>query len=66
MGEIMDANEMLSLTCQRLKEEAGRPQDFSYDDLAGIKQAQAGEVCATSPLVPHPPTNANASNHHPT
>lgn len=40
----MDANEVLTLTCQRLKDEAGRPQDFSYGDLAAIKQAQAGEV----------------------
>lgn len=44
MGEVMDANEVLTLTCQRLKDEAGRPQDFSYGDLAAIKQAQAGEV----------------------
>lgn len=41
----MDANEMLTLTCQRLKEEAGRPPDFAYGDLAAVKQAQAGEVC---------------------
>lgn len=40
----MDANEVLTLTCQRLKEEAGRPQDFSYSDLAAVKEAQAGEV----------------------
>jgi len=40
----MDANEVLTLTCQRLKDEAGRPQDFSYGDLAAVKQAQAGEV----------------------
>eukprot|EP00903_Cladosiphon_okamuranus_P020140 g18493.t1 len=44
MGEVMDANEVLTLTCQRLKDEAGRPQDFSYGDLAAAKQAQAGEV----------------------
>lgn len=44
MGEVMDANEVLTLTCQRLKDEAGRPQDFSYGDLAAVKQAQAGEV----------------------
>lgn len=42
----MDANEVLTLTCQRLKDEAGRPQDFSYGDLAAVKQAQAGEVRA--------------------
>ena len=46
MGEVMDANEVLTLTCQRLKDEAGRPQDFSYGDLAAVKQAQAGEVRA--------------------
>ena len=40
----MDINEVLTLTCQRLKEEAGRPQEFSYDDLAVVKQAQEGEV----------------------
>lgn len=40
----MDANEVLTLTCQRLKDEAGRPQDFIYGDLAVVKQAQAGEV----------------------
>lgn len=40
----MDANEVLTLTCQRLKDEAGRPQDFSYGDLAAVRQAQAGEV----------------------
>lgn len=40
----MDANEVLTLTCQRLKKEAGRPQDFSYGDLAAVKQEQAGEV----------------------
>lgn len=40
----MDANEVLTLTCHRLKDEAGRPQDFSYGDLAAVKQAQAGEV----------------------
>eukprot|EP00904_Undaria_pinnatifida_P003934 jgi/Undpi1/13541/HiC_scaffold_8.g03200.m1 len=44
MGEVLDINEVLTLTCQRLKEEAGRPQDFSYDDLAVVKQAQEGEV----------------------
>ncbi|CAM9748610.1 unnamed protein product, partial [Scytosiphon promiscuus] len=35
---------MLTLTCQRLKEEAGRPHDFSYGDLAAVKETQAGEV----------------------
>lgn len=42
----MDANGALTLTCQRLKSEAGKPPDFSYDDLAKVKQAEAGEVCA--------------------
>ncbi|CAN0534660.1 unnamed protein product, partial [Ectocarpus sp. 12 AP-2014] len=44
MGEVMDANTVLTMTCQRLKEEAGKPEDFSYGDLAAVKKAQAGEV----------------------
>ncbi|CAN0356155.1 unnamed protein product, partial [Ectocarpus sp. 12 AP-2014] len=44
MGEVMDANAVLTMTCQRLKEEAGKPEDFSYGDLAAVKKAQAGEV----------------------
>ncbi|CAM9878181.1 unnamed protein product, partial [Ectocarpus sp. 8 AP-2014] len=44
MGEVMDANAVLTMTCQRLKEEAGKPEDFSYGDLAAVKEAQAGEV----------------------
>lgn len=44
MGEVMDANAVLTMTCQRLKEEAGRPEDFSYGDLAAVKKTQAGEV----------------------
>ena len=40
----MDANEVLILTCQRLKEEAGKSPDFSYGDLAGFKDMQAGKV----------------------
>ncbi|CAM9156404.1 unnamed protein product [Ascophyllum nodosum] len=44
IGEVMDANEVLILTCQRLKEEAGKSPDFSYGDLAGFKDMQAGKM----------------------
>lgn len=53
----MDANEVLTLTCQRLKEEAGRSQDFAYSDLAAVKQEQAGEVKMAAVRLPPPINN---------
>lgn len=48
----MDANGVLTLTCQRLKREAGKPPDFAYEDLAAVKEAQDGEVTTRPPILP--------------
>lgn len=46
MGEVMDMNEVLVLTCQRMKEEAGRPRDFWYEDLGVFGEGRLKKVRA--------------------
>ena len=50
LNDQIEACGRLNATCQRLKQELGKPEDFQYDDLA-IEEHMKGEAAAANALI---------------